>query len=188
MTGVGLMVRVMGLGSSRHEFKSCLPNLQICRILPVLNKTNSEAMNLAKAAEIISELLLKKQQNFERSFRSECHENSVPKVQLALINMIRDGPYIKDQTKHQGGGVTNASIILSKLLIFNVVRHTRSAAAAVSWHSVNTTLTFCRPTGPSIFPSLSRVDNLCRKGLPIYMTWPCGYRLMVTRQRLGQST
>ena len=48
-------------------------------------------------AKIVQKDLLENSSSFNGSFRKGCQEDSVPELLLALVNMILDGPNIKDQ-------------------------------------------------------------------------------------------
>ena len=51
--------------------------------------------------------MLTKQQYFNGSFESACHHQAVPKSLLALVNMILEGPNIKNQNTQEQVGTNN---------------------------------------------------------------------------------
>ena len=59
---------------------------------------DAEAIYLAKAATFVRKEMLTKQQYFNGSVESDCHHQAVPKSLLALVNMILEGPNIKNLT------------------------------------------------------------------------------------------
>ena len=65
---------------------------------------DAEAIHLAKAATFVRKEMLTKQQHFNGSFESDCHHQAVPKSLLALVNMILEGPNIKNQKRTGAGG------------------------------------------------------------------------------------
>ena len=86
------------------------------------NSRDSQAIYLAKAAQIIRKEVLSKKQSFNGRFSQHCQEEAVPDTLLALINMIIDGPSINDQ----GSCTRNpskAALAIAQLLIFNTVKH-----------------------------------------------------------------
>ena len=85
---------------------------------------DAEATHLAKAATFVRKEMLTKQQHFNGSFESDCHHQAVPKSLLALVNMILEGPNIKNQNGQEQVRITVA-LMLSQLLIFNAVKRHR---------------------------------------------------------------
>ena len=62
------------------------------------NSNDSNAVHLAKAAQIVRKDMLEKKQNFNGTFISSCQKDSVPTSLLALVTMMLEGPNIQDQT------------------------------------------------------------------------------------------
>ncbi len=60
---------------------------------------DSDAMQLARAAQIVRKEMFDKEFSFDGSFKPECQQDSVPKSLLALLNMILKGPNIEIQTE-----------------------------------------------------------------------------------------
>ena len=85
---------------------------------------DAEAIHLAKAATFVRKEMLTKQQHFNGSFESDCHHQAVPKSLLALVNMILEGPNIKNQKRTGAGGdkcFPNAFSAFDILMLSNVV-------------------------------------------------------------------
>lgn len=59
---------------------------------------DAEAIHLAIAAIFVRKEMLTKQQHFNGSVESDCHHQAVPKSLLALVDMILEGPNIKNLT------------------------------------------------------------------------------------------
>ena len=95
----------------------------------VENSDDSNAVHLAKAAQIVRKDMLEKKQNFDGTFTSSCQKDSVPTSLLALVTMILEGPNIQDQTDLE---TTESDIALriSQLLLFNTVKHRSVAGSA----------------------------------------------------------
>ena len=89
--------------------------------------SDQDAMHLVHAAKVVCREMFESSFTFNGSF-SEC--NSVPQSLLALVNMNLEGPNIK----HQSTNNTKAATAISKLLIFNSVKHARDADAATTVH------------------------------------------------------
>ncbi len=79
---------------------------------------DSEIMHLAKAAKFLRQDMLTKQQHFSGSFQSDCNQQAVPDSLLAFMNMLLEGPNIKQKSDHVDN---SAAVALSELLIFNAV-------------------------------------------------------------------
>ena len=88
----------------------------------VENSDDSNAVHLAKAAQIVKKDLLEKKQNFDGTFTSSCQKDSVPTSLLALVTMMIEGPNIQDQTDLETIESDIASTI-SQLLLFKKVKH-----------------------------------------------------------------
>ena len=87
---------------------------------------DSDAMLLARAAQLVRKEMFDKIFHFDGSFKPECQQKSVPTSLLSLVNMILKGPNIKQQSKIDTVG-TSAALSVSQLLIFNRVKHERGA-------------------------------------------------------------
>ena len=82
--------------------------------------SDSDAVHLAKAAHIVRQKLFDNPKPFDGSFDKKCQEQSVPEELIALVNMILNGPSIKDQS-HESS--TPETLAISQLLKYNAVRH-----------------------------------------------------------------
>ncbi len=60
---------------------------------------DSDAMQLARAAQIVRKEMFDKEFSFDGSFKPGCQQDSVPNSLLALLNMILKGPKIEIQTE-----------------------------------------------------------------------------------------
>ena len=54
--------------------------------------------------------------------KNDCQRDSVPKLLLTLVNMILEGPSIKDQKEYS---MSSAALSIAQLLKFNSVKHSR---------------------------------------------------------------
>lgn len=96
---------------------------------------DSEAMQLARAAQVVRREMFDKKFHFDGSFKSGCQQDSVPTSLLALLNMILKGPNIEHQTQI-GTGSTTAAVSISQLVMFNGVKCVRAATPSSSmYHS-----------------------------------------------------
>lgn len=84
---------------------------------------DSDAIHLAKAAQIVRREMFAGQTSFTGSFNVKCQE-SVPETLIALIRMILEGPNIKDQGDMPA---IQEALTISQLLVFNSVKHARHA-------------------------------------------------------------
>ena len=87
---------------------------------------DSDAMLLARAAQLVRKEMFDKIFHFDGSFKPECQQNSVSTSLLSLVNMILKGPNIEQQSKIDTVG-TSAALSISQLLMFNHVKHERGA-------------------------------------------------------------
>lgn len=83
---------------------------------------DSDAVHLARAAKIVRRHIFEEERTF-CGFDSECEKKSVPSVLLALVNMILEGPNIKDQRHVK---IVPAALSIAQLLKFNSIRRNRS--------------------------------------------------------------
>ena len=132
---------------------------------------DAEAIHLAKAATFVRKEMLTKQQHFNGSFKSDCHHQAVPKSLLALVNMILEGPNIKNQIGQEQVGI-NVALMLSQLLIFNAVKRHRDSTSenTTTRHSLMRETPLSIYVGP-VFHAETRkkklVDKFYRLGLSI---------------------
>ncbi|MES9880446.1 MAG: hypothetical protein ABW185_06135, partial [Sedimenticola sp.] len=96
---------------------------------------DSEALHLARAAQIVRQEMFHHTFSFNGSFEKGCQEDAIPSSLLALVNMIQEGPNIKHQTQLGTSPSKSAALSISQLLMFNSVKHTRSANTTSSHHS-----------------------------------------------------
>ena len=82
----------------------------------------SDAIVLAKAAEIVRRDMFDMKYNFSGTFQEKCQEDSVPEKLKALVDMILEGPNIKNQTENDD---KSAGLTISQLIMFNSVKHKR---------------------------------------------------------------
>ena len=57
---------------------------------------NQDAMHIARAAQIVRRHIFGEAKPFN-GFPEQCQKDSVPKLLLTLVNMVLEGPSIKDQ-------------------------------------------------------------------------------------------
>ena len=82
--------------------------------------SDSDAIHLARVAKIVRSQMLGRAEPFF-GFPAGCQKESVPPLLLALVNMILEGPNIKDQCEN-----TNpAAVSIAQLLKFNSIKHRR---------------------------------------------------------------
>ena len=81
--------------------------------------SNSDAMHLARAAQIVRIHLFDNSKPFDGSFSATCQEESVPSSLISLVNMILEGPSIKDQAYQPSNP---AALSLAQLFKFNSAR------------------------------------------------------------------
>ena len=97
---------------------------------------DSDAMHLARAAQVVRKEMFEKKFSFDGSFKQSSQQNAVPQSLLALVNMILDGPNIKHQTQLTN---TTASLSISQLLVFNSVKNARKVEhSGIVHHSRDT--------------------------------------------------
>lgn len=78
---------------------------------------DSDAIHLARAAQIVRRDMFEDAQHFSGRFTEGCQERSVPNTLLALVNMVLEGPDI-----HSDSSSTQAALSVSQLLKFNSVK------------------------------------------------------------------
>ena len=112
-------------------------NKDIGEDLKITCKYNdSEALVLAKAAQIVrKQMLTKSQEKFQGSFHEGCQKEAVPSLLFTLVRMILEGPNILHQTQadHEQDR-SDIALVISQLLIFNSVNRARSQGYFVRHH------------------------------------------------------
>ena len=83
---------------------------------------NEDAMHIARAAQIVRRHIFDEAKPFN-GFPKQCQEDSVPKLLLTLVNMVLEGPSIKDQMEE---ATSPAATSIAQLLKFNSVKHKRA--------------------------------------------------------------
>ena len=95
---------------------------------------DSDAMHLARAAEVVCEEIFEKYFSFDGSSQADCQKDAAPLSLLALVNMILDGPNTKHQIEQPETTTTSAALSISQLLKFNTVRHARKESTGSVRH------------------------------------------------------
>ena len=95
---------------------------------------DGEALYLARAAQIVRQEIFDRKFSFNGSFQKGCQQEAIPNSLLALVNMIQEGPNIVHQTQLGTSPSTSSAHSISQVLVFNSVKHTRSANATSSTH------------------------------------------------------
>ncbi|KAG0725079.1 hypothetical protein GWK47_004831 [Chionoecetes opilio] len=85
-------------------------------------RIEADAMILAKAAAIVRRDMFQTHYNFSGSFEETFQDDVVPEKLKALVNMILQGPNIKDQTKNDN---KSTGLTIAQLMMFNSVKHQR---------------------------------------------------------------
>ena len=94
---------------------------------------DNDVVYLMRAAQVIrKELFIIKIKQFDGFFTSECQQDSVALLLLALVNMIQDGPNIKHQTQLASNASTTAALSVSQLVVFNSVKQSRNSKPSVN--------------------------------------------------------
>ena len=88
--------------------------------------SDSDAVVLMRAAQIIRREMFQKKHSFNGSFRDD-NLDSIPATLLALIQMILGGTSIKTQTENNED-VSSAVLSLAQLMIFNSVKRARKGS------------------------------------------------------------
>ena len=83
------------------------------------------ALHLACAAQIVRRHMFGEAKPFN-GFPERCHEESVPKLLLALVSMVLEGPSIKDQMVEV---TTTAALAIAQMLKFKSIKHKRTQHA-----------------------------------------------------------
>ena len=87
--------------------------------------SDSDAVQLTHAAQIVHRHMFEEPKPFNGSFEEMCQEKSVPNLLLALVNMVLEGPSIKDQIRELS---TPAALSIAQILKYNSVKHMRTQA------------------------------------------------------------
>ena len=116
----------------------------------------SEALTLARAAQLVRKEIFKCSNTFSGTFDRHCQERSVPVMLKALIAMILNGPDIAEGSADRGSR-DQAILTISQLLIFNSMK-TASIARLQRHNSV-------KETPLPIYISLKIHSETRKKGL-----------------------
>lgn len=87
-----------------------------------------DAIHIAKAAEIVRLDMFDNVSLFNGSFPPQCQEHVIPKSLKALVDMVLQGPSIKDQSAKEGSD--QAALTISQMFLFNAVKHSRHASTS----------------------------------------------------------
>lgn len=98
------------------------------------NDGDDDAVQLARAANILRRDMFKIKAVFNDSFDKDCQKKSVPASLLALVGMVLDGPRIKDGSIIDSS--TNAAqLSISQLFMFNSIKRRRVSGSGNARHS-----------------------------------------------------
>ena len=91
--------------------------------------SDNDAIHLARAAKIVRNHMFGEAKSFT-GFTLGCQKESVSSLLLALVNMILEGPSIKEQSEN----TTPAALSIAQLLKFNTIkcRHTQETSQSVT--------------------------------------------------------
>ena len=89
--------------------------------------SDNDAIHLARAAEIVRRQMFGEAKPFI-GFPEGCQKESVPQMLICLVNMILEGPNIKDQMTDTG----TAAVAIAQILKFNSVKHKRMQSTSPS--------------------------------------------------------
>ncbi|KAK1876983.1 Lipoprotein-releasing system ATP-binding protein LolD [Dissostichus eleginoides] len=84
---------------------------------------DSDSMYLMRAAQVVRKEIFESGFSFDGSFKANCQQEAVPPSLLALVNMILDGANIKHQTQLVHTATTKPALTISRLMVFNSVKH-----------------------------------------------------------------
>ena len=87
---------------------------------------DTEAVHLARAAQIVRRYMFEDTDRFSGSFQGGCQEDSLPNVLVAMVNSVLDGPSINNQSLSSS---TQAALSIAQLLKFNRVKQRRKQGA-----------------------------------------------------------
>ena len=77
---------------------------------------DSDAIHLAKAANIVRRDMFKMKNHFNGSFEKECQEESLPVSLIALVAMVLNGPNILEQSS--SSAMPQLILKISQLLMY----------------------------------------------------------------------
>lgn len=83
---------------------------------------DNEALQLAKAAEIVRHEMFQVKQQFSGSFSPDCQGSSVPSSLIALVEMVLHGPNIRNR---QNSSTLNHTLSIAQLMLFNSVKYAK---------------------------------------------------------------
>ena len=83
-----------------------------------------DAMYIAKAAEIVRLGMFRNSYSFDGSFSPDCQTNVIPTSLKALVDMILQGPGIKNQSAKTT--TDQPALTISQMFMFNAVKHART--------------------------------------------------------------
>ena len=87
---------------------------------------DSEALHLAKTAQLIRRELFQSTSSFDGRFKNECQENSVPSTLKALISMIVNGPDSIQQTASPFE--SQAVLSISQIIAYNCKKSSKTTS------------------------------------------------------------
>ena len=93
-----------------------------------------DTVHLARDAQIVRRYMFEDTDRCSGSFQGGCQEDSVPNVLVAMVNMVLDGPSIKNQNLSSS---TQAALSIAQLLKFNSVKQRRKQGATKKNSSSN---------------------------------------------------
>ena len=89
---------------------------------------DSEAVQLARAAELVRKEIFKYKQVFNGRFQEECQEKSVPAALKALVALILNGPAAVEHPDSVKSSQKQAVLTIAQLLSFNCRKFSRKEA------------------------------------------------------------
>ena len=119
--------------------------------------SDNKAIHLARAANIVRNHMFGKSKSFS-GFPIGCQKESVSPLLLALVNMILEGPSIKEQSED----TTPAALSIAQLLKFNSIKHRRTQDPS---HSVIVKHMTAQETPIPIYIGLMLHAHTCKKEL-----------------------
>ena len=116
-------------------------------------------MNIAKAANFILKKIFERRGNqFRGEFPAGCEEDAVPRVLVALVSMLLEGPNIQNQSC-KSAARTKIAVSLAELLQFNAVK------APVASESSSIRHVQCRETPLPIYTAFKLHSHTRNKGI-----------------------
>ena len=123
---------------------------------------DTEAVHLARAAQIVRRYMFEDTDRFSGSFQGGCQEDSVPNVLVAMVNMVLDGPSIKNQSLSSS---TQAAISIAQLLKFNSVKQRRKQGATKTQEPPAVRHSTSQETPLPTYVGLMLRAETCKRGL-----------------------